>query len=472
MNVINTLLLILAIIPAVSYAWGMRGTTIGGEKGAMLPGAIIGALLAYFSGILIVQENFYIFAALGAVGMYFGGCMTYGETLSFTVSARPAVNFKKGMLALIVKGFLWFASFGAIFSTGVNAVCGVYNLVELIVIFILTPTFALLGLKLLNRPHNAEQVIFPKIYFSKTRKEYWGALAGITASLLLINLHKLSSYVFIFTFICGFFGAIGWVLGQLIHIYINQYAHTSKIKFIKKLADNHTLDGWKGMECTLGAVGGLGCAVGFLLTYNKFKNIAFNLELNGGIKPLNETLSTVLLVVWLALLGVDMVHYFKKLPKIEPYFEVIEFILYAAVPFILITLGSSKAAAITAYFLLLWVMVQEVAFEMKYINQKYSLILKISLSGIGLIYLLICLISKNYSITPLLLLYTAVYEVLTLLWLVPEVIAKNAEMSKEIELNNKDVVIKNIKLFFTNKSTIITHTYFIFSVILTLIFIF
>ena len=49
MDIITATLLILAIIPAVSYAWGMRGTTIGGEKGAMLPGAMIGLLIAFFT---------------------------------------------------------------------------------------------------------------------------------------------------------------------------------------------------------------------------------------------------------------------------------------------------------------------------------------------------------------------------------------------------------------------------------------
>ena len=85
MNVFLATFMVIAIIPAASYAWGMRGTTIGGEKGAMLPGALIGTVLALFSGIFIVQEHFYIFAALGAVAMYFGGSMTYGETLAFSI---------------------------------------------------------------------------------------------------------------------------------------------------------------------------------------------------------------------------------------------------------------------------------------------------------------------------------------------------------------------------------------------------
>ena len=64
MNITTVLVLFAVIIPATSYAWGMRGTTIGGEKGAMLPGAIIGTILALCSNVFIVQEHFYIFAAM------------------------------------------------------------------------------------------------------------------------------------------------------------------------------------------------------------------------------------------------------------------------------------------------------------------------------------------------------------------------------------------------------------------------
>ena len=103
MDIITAILLISALVAGVSYAWGMRGTTIGGEKGAMLPGAMIGLLIAFFSKILIAQEHFYIFAALGAVSMYLGGSMTYGETLGLSMNQKPAENMKKGLIALFIK---------------------------------------------------------------------------------------------------------------------------------------------------------------------------------------------------------------------------------------------------------------------------------------------------------------------------------------------------------------------------------
>ena len=57
---------------AASYAWGMRGAVIGGEKGAILPGAFIGLILAWFAGGEI-RNCFWIPAAAAAMGMSYGG---------------------------------------------------------------------------------------------------------------------------------------------------------------------------------------------------------------------------------------------------------------------------------------------------------------------------------------------------------------------------------------------------------------
>ena len=41
MSVLNMIMFITFSVIAVSWGWGMRGTAIGGEKGAMLPGALL-----------------------------------------------------------------------------------------------------------------------------------------------------------------------------------------------------------------------------------------------------------------------------------------------------------------------------------------------------------------------------------------------------------------------------------------------
>ena len=68
----------------------MRGAVIGGEKGAMLPGAFIGLILAWFSGGGI-RECFWIPAAAGLMGMTFGGIEPYGETIGMVDGEHDVV---------------------------------------------------------------------------------------------------------------------------------------------------------------------------------------------------------------------------------------------------------------------------------------------------------------------------------------------------------------------------------------------
>ncbi len=84
MGIFNAVLCVVLTTLAASYAWGMRGAVIGGEKGAMLPGVFIGTILAWFSGGAI-REDFWIIAAAGLMGMTFGGIETYGETIGMVL---------------------------------------------------------------------------------------------------------------------------------------------------------------------------------------------------------------------------------------------------------------------------------------------------------------------------------------------------------------------------------------------------
>ncbi len=495
MDIISAFVLLFLVAVAVSYGWGMRGTTIGGEKGAMLPGALLGALLAQFSGIFIVQEHFYIFSALGAVGMYFGGCMTYGETLSLSMSARPATYLKKGLTALFLKGFLWFAVFGSVFSTGVNAICGKYEIIDLVLIIVLTPALAIIGLKVFNRPVDVNNVKYPKIYFSKTRKEYWGAMLGMVVAFLIVNIINLNAYSVIFSLICGLFGGFGWVIAQLIQIYLKHYTKDSKLGLLRKLNASSSLDSWKAMECTLGAIGGLGCVVAFICTYDLFKSTVFTLEFQGGLKPINERISLIFFIVWFILLLLDMIHYFVKMPltitelkklhssgkisdktfrkrmekakpdtkefkkKFNRICEAYEFIVYAAIPFVLIALGSTVASKTITVFILFWVLAQEIGYEEK----KY----RIPLTILGVLLLAVQFIfNKFVSFNFVMVIYTVIYEVLTLCLLIPEIL----EISKEnsLTLSKKEKIVSSVKNLFKCRGFIITHSYFIICIILIL----
>ena len=506
MDIITAILLISALIAGVSYAWGMRGTTIGGEKGAMLPGAMIGLLIAFFSKILIAQEHFYIFAALGAVSMYLGGSMTYGETLGLSMNQKPAENMKKGLIALFIKGFLWFGLFGALFTTGINAVCYVYSLLELVLLFLLTPAAAVAGYFIFNKPLNVKDKKFPKIYFSKTRQESWGAMLGAFLVLFVLAIIKLNVLTIVFTISCALFGGIGWVLGQLMQIFSIHYAESSKSPLCRKLSSQKGVDSWKIMECVLGAFGGLGAAIGFLLTYDNFKLTLFNLEKNDGLLPYNKILGLILFVLWIILLMGDMVHYFIKKPitkkelkrqlkrnlitqeqyavkrvkavtavphgyyVYDNFTEKVEPVLYCAIPFMLICIGSKQTALISSFFLLFFVMAQEVGLE-KSISKKYDLAIKIPLGVISLLIFIVQIVfSFDFGAIGTLLLYTFGYELMTMLWLA----AKTIRLFKKDIRNSDESYTKKelVKMFLIkNKTTVFVHSYFLICMILTMIFV-
>lgn len=506
MDIITATALIITLVVGTSYAWGMRGTTIGGEKGAMLPGAMIGLVIAVFSKILIAQEHFYIFAALGAVAMYLGGSMTYGETLGLSMNTKPAENMKKSLIALFIKGFLWFGLFGAVFTTGINAVCYTYSVLELVLIFILTPAAAVGGYFLFNKPLNIKEKKFPKIYFSKTRQESWGALLGAFLVLIIFAIIKLNVITLVFSFSCAVFGGAGWIIGQLLQIYSIHNAENSKSRFCRRLSSKNGVDSWKIMECVLGAFGGLGAAVGFLLSYEQFKLTLYNLEKNDGLLPYNKILALVLFIIWVVLLIGDMVHYFVKRPITkkelkrqlkrkqitqeqyavkrlkavtavphgydiyDDFTEKIEPVLYCAIPFMLICIGSKEATLITSFFLLFLVIAQEVGLE-KSLTKKYDLAVKIPLGVIALtIFMVQCIFSFDFGIIGTILLYTFGYELLTLSWLG---LRSFRMFKREIRNSEEEYTKKDLfKLFLKkNKAIITVHGYFIACMLLTLIFI-
>ena len=116
-------------LTAVSYAWGMRGDLIGGEEGAMLPGAVLGLCLAVFSGSEIIKENFFVFAAVGAAAMFMGGTEPYAQTMAKLYWGEKYIDrrdVKKHNLGLGIKGAAWFGIAGGFIGMSYTAATGCY----------------------------------------------------------------------------------------------------------------------------------------------------------------------------------------------------------------------------------------------------------------------------------------------------------------------------------------------------------
>ncbi len=406
---------ILLSVVSVSYGWGLRGTTIGGEKGAMLPGAIMGLLIAVFSGSAYLRENFFFLAALGSAGMFFGGCDTYGETLGLTMNSRPALNMKKGLIALFVKGFLWFSIFGAFVGLGLAALTGKYFTVgQIAAIFAIMPVSMIGFYFIFNRPLNPKNGKFPKIYFSLTRQESWGALFGIFLVLMLVSIFKKLAFPISYSLFCGLFGGVGWIVGQLMQVYCQQYAAGAKSAFGRFWGKPY-IGGWKVMECVLGAFGGLGASLGIVLFYKQFSALHTEAFWN----PL-PNLEKPLAYAFLGILAIDIIHYFVSSKKIKIVFEALEFPIYAILPLLFVFLGNRMLAVLSSFFTLFWVIAQETAFEPDK-KLRHTSVWKIVFSILGIGAIAVQFISDyTFTLLQTLLLYGVVYEIITLGTLLPK----------------------------------------------------
>ncbi len=105
---------VLLMALSVSIGWGIRGQ-FGHERGAALAGVLGGMVVALLSGRQDWLRRVPFFAVLGAIGIAFGGSMSYGKEIGYAQSSDPATVLY-GFACIFVIGFLWAAPAGAAIS--------------------------------------------------------------------------------------------------------------------------------------------------------------------------------------------------------------------------------------------------------------------------------------------------------------------------------------------------------------------
>ncbi len=230
------------LFPAItmSLGWGLRGYIGGGPLGAMIPGAMVVlslCLLLHRKG-----EANGIAAAFGAIGVGFGGQMTYGQTIGLTMHPETAAW---GLLGLTLKGAIWGLLGGAIIGTGLQREIPPRKLRLAILSLMAACT---IGWKLINEPK--------LIYFSdpvnKPRPEIWAGLL-LAALAFLVVIHSRITWDFAWIACLG--GGAGFGIGG----WFNAIGRTSHI---------HTpIDWWKIMEFTFGLL--FGAALGYAAWRNR-----------------------------------------------------------------------------------------------------------------------------------------------------------------------------------------------------------
>ena len=381
MSALSILLAVLFAGLAVSYGWGIRGFVIGGEKGALLPGALMGIAVAFFAMGDAGKDLWMFFAAAGALTMFYGGTETYAQTMSYLLSRDkegPYYNqLKKGVTGIFLKGGLWFAIPGFVLALLPSALDRRFNIWEIVLLFAIFPVASLAGTKIFNVPYNKAEKIFPKLYFSLDRREEWGSNVMIILVLTVFSFVKKDFYALGAGFTGFIVGGAGFLLGLV--LYDIERRHGDKI-FGKRLHGGGFIDGWKIMEHAFGAFAGGGLMLYFALTSKHFSAITENAEITSLTLGNDKYICAAVCLGLLCLSAVQypLSSYLEKKGKAIDInvFEQLERPMWSAVPLIFIFLGSPSAAAFGTFGTLSYALCEKCSLEW-YEKSEYKKILRL-----------------------------------------------------------------------------------------------
>ncbi|SIO23324.1 hypothetical protein SAMN05444166_3137 [Singulisphaera sp. GP187] len=259
---------------AGGLGWGIRGQ-YGHETGAMIAGVLIGFVLVLLFIPRATSLQGARAVALTAVGIAFGGSMTYGQTVGLTHNPFFVGNWaalRWGMLGLFLKGGIWFGFAGAFLGIGLSGKR--WRPCEMLRLLVAMMGLILVGVRVLNRPFDPAHRILPPLYFSfdwywqpnagaelKPRPEVWGgllfALAGLTAYAQWVRRDRLARNLTAVGFLAG---GLGFSLGQCIQAF-HGWNREMFQSGVLQTVETYT-NWWNMMETTFGAIGGGGLALG------------------------------------------------------------------------------------------------------------------------------------------------------------------------------------------------------------------
>lgn len=428
------------------FGWGMRGSAIGGEKGAMLPGAFMGILCVWYTGSDLLMENVFIFAAACALGYFYGGMEPYGSTMGLVLDHdSPRYSPPLGYLALAFKGSIWSGLGSAFLGMSFSAMSGVvYKWYDFVIFFALVPLLQEIGYRIFNTPYDPEHGKMPKVCFSKDSREEWGRNIVIVASLLIMAAVRGDIFTIIMWVGGALAGSIGWVVAITFYDKELHPLKNGKMLF-GRWEKLKIVDGWKIMEFTQGCFNGLGIAGAFVLGWPLAAKNLEQAEATGKLwYGLNETVDVTLSWVFCALIILTIflfiIPYRRNGNKITRAFgevdmnivEVLERPCYMVGPLALIMLGSTTMAEIICCFTMYYVIAQHDGLE-RYWDYKNIKLIRIFLILLGAV-ILVGQILRGYTLWETWIFYCVGYILFDLAYFArPKRVKENWQKSKSFK---------------------------------------
>ncbi len=439
----NPVLFIVFSMLAMCFGWGIRGSAIGGEKGAMLPGAFMGVMCVWYTGSQLLMDNVFLFAGACALGYFYGGMEPYASTMELILHHKKArYNPPMGYLALAFKGTLWSGLGSAFLGISFSAMSGVvYKWYDFVIFFALVPLSQEIGYRIFNTPYDPENGRMPKIGFSADSREEWGRNVVIVTELLVMMIVRRDIFSIIMWIGGMLFGAIGWVIG--IGLY-DRECHPLKNgkRMFGRLDELGMIDGWKMMELVQGLAQGFGISVAFILGWPLAQEKLATAEANGALwHPIPQNVDTILSWVFCALIILTIflfiIPYRRNGNKITRAFgevdmnivEVLERPCYMVFPLALIMLGSNTMANIICCFTMYYVIAQHDGLE-RYWDYKGIKFIRIFLILVGAV-LLVFQAIRGYTLWETWIFYCVGYLIFELFFMFrPKLVIENRKKTK------------------------------------------
>lgn len=377
MDFATGIIFVLVTTFALSYGWGMRGLLVGGEKGAMVPGAMLGIMLAWFSGSEVVRENYWFLASAGLMAMTFGGTETYGETIGMVLKRdSETYNPVKGYGGLALKGALWFSVAAGFIGMTFGAMTGeIYKWYDIVALFVAMPLLQEIGYRIFNTPYDKQAKKFPKIFFSLTRREEWGRNVFVLLEIVVLSVVRGDWFTLIMAAAGAISGAVGWLVAMRFYV-LSAYPMKNSKWFFGILSKKKLVEGWKTMEFTLGAFGGLGISLCWWICFGMVEERSAVIERNGGVWSAfgeSDIIGSIAVTACMALLlAMNIWQYYKyyKKEKVNSFiYDLLERPLYCNIPLALVMLGSAFSARIMSFFMLFFAMALKCAYD-RFVDYK------------------------------------------------------------------------------------------------------